>query len=201
MMHMNRKTTPKVRGGKVQKKNRWVPTATYYNTPQPYPAFVKERPGPGFKHLIHKCDLEQFVDILPEWKELSKGLNAVVLAPGRGGCMGWHRRGVVGICAWDRELAWEECLDPFFHEHRGLLEKLNIPYRPNGKYWTVDFDADRAKAFQLIHIFIHELGHHHDRMTTRSKANPARGEGFAEQYANLYENQIVDAYMDTFGLL
>lgn len=39
-------------------------------------------------------------------------------------------------------------------------------------------------GFQLLHVLPHELGHHRDRMTTRSRISAARGEPFAERYAN-----------------
>ena len=88
------KKTPKVRDGKVQKKNRTALTPNYYNTPQSYPVLDRKRPGAGYKHLIRKRDLYRFIEIIPDWDELAVGLNAVVLAPGEPGAMGWHSPGV-----------------------------------------------------------------------------------------------------------
>ena len=34
-----------------------------------------------------------------------------------------------------------------------------------------------------MHVFLHELGHHHDLMMTRSRRKTARGERYAEKYA------------------
>ncbi len=48
-------------------------------------------------------------------------------------------------------------------------------------------------------VFLHELGHHHDRMTTRSRSQAARGERYAETYANRYAERIWDAYQAEFG--
>jgi len=56
-----------------------------------------------------------------------------------------------------------------------------------------------AKAYQLLHVFLHELGHHHDRMTTRSRSTAARGEPYAETYAERYADRIWDAYEAEFG--
>ena len=50
-------------------------------------------------------------------------------------------------------------------------------------------------------IFLHELGHHHDRMTTRSRRGTARGEAYAENYALAYADRIWDGYVDAFGLV
>jgi hypothetical protein len=47
---------------------------------------------------------------------------------------------------------------------------------------------------------LHELGHHHDRMTTRSRRVGCRGEGYAEGYAWEYERLVWDRYLATFGL-
>ena len=72
MKRTQRKTAPKVRDGKVQKKNRHTPTPTYWNTKQRIPVIDKERPGRGFKHYLRKEHLTRFIQMLPDWDELSK---------------------------------------------------------------------------------------------------------------------------------
>ena len=57
-----------------------------------------------------------------------------------------------------------------------------------------------ARAWQLVHILLHELGHHHDRMTTRSRCRASRGEVYAERYALDYADRIWDRYINEFGL-
>jgi hypothetical protein len=47
-----------------------------------------------------------------------------------------------------------------------------------GLLWT----EAQARAFMLLDVLPHELGHHRDRMTTRS-GRLGRGEPFAERYA------------------
>ena len=127
MKHYNRKTTPQVKLGQVQRKNRWELTPNYYNTPQIYPVFDKERPGQGYRHLIKKKDLFDFIEILPEWKTISIGLNAVVLSAGDDSCMGWHKYGVVGITAWEKQIEWNCCSVEFYKEHNEIFKKLYIP--------------------------------------------------------------------------
>jgi hypothetical protein len=63
-----------------------------------------------------------------------------------------------------------------------------------------DEGRNKQRAFQLIHIFIHELGHHHDRMTTRSKRDACRGEGYAETYARRFEDLLLARYRNEFPL-
>ena len=50
-----------------------------------------------------------------------------------------------------------------------------------------------------MHILLHELGHHHDRMTTTSQIRSARGERFAETYALRYADSLWDAYFREFN--
>jgi hypothetical protein len=57
----------------------------------------------SYRHLLKRRDVECFLEIVPDWHELSTGLNAIVLAP-HGDCMGWHEPGVVHVCAWEEEL-------------------------------------------------------------------------------------------------
>jgi hypothetical protein len=184
--------------GKVQRKNRWELTPNYYNTPQKYPVFDKEKPGYGYRHLIRKKELYQFIDIIPEWEEISNGLNAVVLDSGDSCTLGWHLNGVVGLCAWDRDIYWDDCEDDFYEEHHRIFEKLNIPCHISNGCRIVEFNESSAKAFMLTHVFIHELGHHHDRMTTKSKRSAARGEVYAEAYAKEFEDAIVEEYFKVF---
>ena len=196
----NRKTAPKVRDGTVQRKSRWALPANYYNTPQKELVFDRERPGRGFKHLLRLDDVRRFVHVLPMWDEVSEGLNAIVLACGEVDAMGWHYPGVVGLCAWERGLALEDTDDAWYQEHRALLEKLRVPCTQVGTSWDIAFDALTARAFQLIHVLVHELGHHHDRMTTRYQHDCGRGEQYAEDYAVQHEDTILAAYVTQFDL-
>ena len=65
----------------------------------------------------------------------------------------------------------------------------------------VRWSEPSARAYQLLHILLHELGHHHDRMTTRSRPDrPPRGEPYAEAYAHRHEALIWERYLERFGL-
>lgn len=202
MPRINRKTTPKVRDGRVRKKNRTAETPNFLNTPHRWPTIDRRRPGAGFRHVVMKRDVEKFLELLPDWDELSIGLRAIIIDAGWDGVLGWHEPGVVAICAWDEKL-WTHHNFPFYEEHRGILDRLGVPTRKvrgdGGTFVECRYTEETAKAFMLLHILPHELGHHHDRMTTHSKVATARGEGYAEAYALRYFDQIFDRYRDVFN--
>ena len=112
---------------------------------------------------------------------------------------GWHLPGVVAICAWPRAL-WVDYDQEFYAEHRGVFERLGVAVEKRKGSVLCRFTEAQVKAYQLLHILLHELGHHHDRMTTRSRRDSARGEHFAEQYALRYEQTIWERYVEIFGL-
>ncbi len=192
---MNRKSTPKVKSGRVQKKNNW--TKTPRKSGERIPLIDRQRPNDGYRHFLKRRDIEEFISILPDWDELSRGLDVVVLSS-RDDSMGWCSPGTVAICAWEAELWWEEADRDFVESHRDVLERLGVAIEQKGGNLVVKWTEPQARAFQLLHIFLHELGHHHDRMTTRSRRSAARGESFAETYADRYASRIWDEYLARF---
>ena len=174
-------------------------TPNYGNTPQIQPAIDRRRPGPGYRHVLKKDDVARFIRILPNWPALAVRLNAIVLAPGDDGCYGWHRSGIVAVCAWGIEL-WQEWPLGFFEEHQRLFDRIGVPCEITDVACLCKFEPATVRAFQLIHILLHELGHHHDRMTTRSQRRASRGERFAEQYAQKFEAVVWNRYANEFGL-
>ncbi len=158
----------------------------------------RQRPGEGHRHLLTKADLQGFIDILPDWAELSKGLKAIVLAE-KDDCYGWHDEGVIGICAWDRDL-WQQYDKKFYDDHAAVLDRLGVLCQSlaDGDV-ECRYTENQAKGFQLMHILLHELGHHHDRMSTRSLRS-SRGEPYAEAYALKHMESIWAAYVRRFPL-
>ena len=202
MRQINRKATPKVIGGKVQKKNNPEWTASYYNTPQPMPTIDRQRPGKGYRHLLMQRDIETFIRLLPDWAELSRGLNAIVLAPGHRQYFGYHTRGVVHVCAWNEDLRLRYRGDEAgLEKNVSIFRRLGVPCETGEDgYVNCEFTPPTVRAFQLLDVLLHELGHHHDRMTTKSKIRASRGEPYAEAYALRYEALIWKLYQEKFDL-
>lgn len=199
MQHGNRKSAPQVIKGRVQKKNNWELSTDYYDAPLPGTVVIdRRRPGEGYKHVLNKSDIYRFLDLLPDWKNLALGLNAIVLAPGEQYTDGYHFPGVVHVCAWEAGL-WRETTSGYYKEHRDIFERLGVVSEEleNGDY-LCRFDEAAVRGFQLLHILLHELGHHQDRMTTRRQKRSGRGEKYAEEYARLYEASIWQQYQKAF---
>jgi hypothetical protein len=199
MSAMNRKTAPRVKGGAVQKKNNWAPT------PDPdrvrgIPSVVRLRPGPGYRHVLKRRDVVDFVALLPDWDQLAVGLESIVLAPGEADAMGYHVAGAVHVCAWEEELWWHDTDPTFYDAHKDVLARLGVASEKRGGRIMCRWTESQARAFQLLDVLLHELGHHHDRITTASRLDAARGESYAEAYARRYADLIWDRYCETFGL-
>ncbi|WP_425397729.1 hypothetical protein [Aeoliella sp.] len=184
----------------MTRKNRTELSNHYSQVRQDKTVIDRLRPGEGYKHYLTIADVRQFIDILPDWDALSRGLDAIILDEG-GDAMGWHFNGIVAICAWERELVsdWD---NDFIEDHSEILERLGVTWEPmpeDSKASFCYFSESSIKGFQLMHILLHELGHHHDRMSTRSQMDSARGEPYAEAYALKYADELWDAYFRVFN--
>jgi hypothetical protein len=80
------------------------------------------------------------------------------------------------------------------------FELLEVVVEKRGDRLVTKWTEGQARGFQLLHVLLHEFGHHHDRMTTRSRQSAARGEWFAEEYARRHEERIWDEYLRRFDL-
>jgi hypothetical protein len=197
---IHRKTVPRVVGGRALRKNRHEPTRGLVDPTRPEPAIARERPGRGYRHVLAQRDVATFVALLPDWRQLSVGLHAIVLACGREETDGWHRSGIVAVCAWERELV-RTVTRPHYDAHAEVLERIGVPTEIDAEGDVrCDFTPETARAYQLLHVLVHELGHHHDRMTTSSMRACARGEDYAESFARERESLLFDRYARTFGL-
>jgi hypothetical protein len=195
---VHRKQSPKVKDGRVQKKNNWEKTAHYSQVKGLGFVIDRERPGKGYRHLLLKDQVERFISLLPDWDELSIGLDALVLAPGGTGAHGWHDDGLIAISAWPREMT--ETVDPSYAtEHSEVVEQLSVTVQKEGPHVLLQWTDEKARAFQLLHIFLHELGHHHDQMASGGRQT-SQGEGYAERYAHEHARRIFKNYIEEFGI-
>jgi len=198
---MHRKSAPKVKNGRVQKKNRHELTPNYWNTRQHTVQIDVEKPGKGCKHFLKKRDIVKFLGLLPNWEEVSVGLDAVVLATVEAGCDGWYSNGVIGICAWDQNKTIETSAS-YFEDHQAIFDRLNVEYANTKNGIICHFTDHQIIAYQLLHIFLHELGHHHDRISTKHPtSNIPHGEDYAENYAFKCEKIIWNRFFECFEMV
>jgi hypothetical protein len=147
--------------------------------------------------------VQAFIDIVPEWHRLSERLERIVLASPSDGCDGqyafYHREETGGIFlhAW-REDLWMEIATPYFDAHQAIFERLGVSYDRQGDSVTCRFTGAQARAFVLLHVFLHELGHHYDRIHQKHLGS-TRGEDYAERFATSRFDELFPAYVRVFG--
>lgn len=192
----NRRTATKVRNGRVQKKNQLRPTGL-----EGY-VLDRESPGRGFRHVVSKRDLQAFIDIIPYWQKFSQRLERIVLSSCSsydGQYAFYHREetGAIFLAAWNEDL-WIELNRGYFDAHRTIFERINVSCDVRKETVFCRFTEAQARAFTLLHVFMHELGHHHDRMNQKHR-DSSRGEDFAERFANSRFDQLYTPYVSVFG--
>jgi hypothetical protein len=192
----------RVKSGRVQRKNNWVPDhRDYYARPQAEIQIERDDPGRGYRHVVTVAQLRAFIELLPDWDELAVGLEAIAITSGNPRWWGVSNPGVVVITAFPRELWWSDVSRGYLDDSGELIEKLGVelvPTEEDGRlevHWT----EPQARAWMLLDVLVHELGHHHDRMTTRGDDAPG-GEPYANAYAQRVQREIFAQYVDRFGI-
>lgn len=192
----NRRTATKVTDGRVQRKNRHTPSALVNYV------LDRESPRRGFRHVVSKRDIQAFIDIIPDWEKLSQRLERIVLTNcfGVDGQYAFYYReetGAIFLASWNEDL-WLELDREYFDSHRVIIERLGVSVDVSEETAFCRFTEAQARAFMLLHVFMHELGHHHDRMNQKHR-DSTRGEDYAECFANIRFDQLYRPYVDVFG--
>src|SRR5215207_2739045 len=128
-MHSVRiRSSPRVKSGDQYRADRFVsPTPADHNVARRYPEVFRKNPGPGYRHVLKVRHVRAFLELLPEWPTLSVGLNAILLAPPRPYCDGFHRPGLVAICAQPRDLhVFVPSRAGYIDQHRDLFDRLRV---------------------------------------------------------------------------
>lgn len=194
---LNRRTATKVKGGRVQRKNRHRPTG--------HDGYVldRESPGRGFRHVVSKRDVQDFIDIIPQWDRLSERLERIVLSAPSDGCDGlyqfFHREETGAIClhAWPED-PWINLNLEYFQSHEEIFDTLGVSYDRGEESVVCRFTDAQARAFMLLHVFMHELGHHYDSIHQKH-LGASKGEDYAERFANSRFAHLFPAYVQIFG--
>ena len=193
----NRRTATKVKDGRVQRKNRHQPTGLL--------GYVlhRESPSRGSRHVVSKRDIQAFIEIIPDSHSLCQRLERIVLACRNSGDDGayefYHREetGAIFLCAWPEDL-WIELRTAYFDAHEQIFTRLGVSFDRAEETVFCRFTEAQARAYSLLHVFVHELGHHHDRLHQKHR-DSTRGEDYAERFATSRFEQLYPAYVRVFG--
>jgi hypothetical protein len=196
MRGRNRRGALRVRDGRVQRKNNWIhDKADYYAWRQREIRLDRRAPGPGHRHVLTIAQLRRFIALLPAWEEVSEGLDAIVLDEGSPVSLGWYVNGIVALRAWPAGYAWLDTDPAFIENNAHALDVLDVRMEKRGGRRELHWTEEQARAFMLLDVLPHELGHHHDMLTTRSRRDPARGEPYADAYAR----EVLEAVWPVYG--
>ncbi len=205
----NRKTAPKVVGGHVLRKNNHTKTAAL--------GYVldRERPRKGFVHVLRKKDVHDFTDIIPGWAEYSVGLESIILSRGEEDAYGlydyyrYEETGVIWLSAWNKDELWLDISVDYFKKHKWLFDQFGLAYEekvikdPQGRgkfpVWGCYYTVSQARAFMLMRVLLHEIGHHVDWYRSNRRGGCRGGEPFAEKFAEEVFPKVWPAYIDKFG--
>ncbi|TDF37224.1 hypothetical protein EYS14_13790 [Alteromonadaceae bacterium M269] len=198
-----RKVTPKVRDGKVQKKNRHQWTEFQELLDQETFSTIKMKPQEGYIHVVDRKSALKFVKLIPDWEDMSKGLSALV--PDIDGCnhqtdMNYYPNSYNSI--WlspfpkDMTLYWPKEFGEGHKEVTDLLgiEQEEIDDEEIKTVWT----KPKAQAWQLLHLFLYDLYCHHECML-QGKDNYHHSDKLAEEYAIKTSAIILPDYEKVVG--
>ena len=111
----------------------------------------------------------------------------------------YHREqsGEIVLNACQKDL-WLDMESTFFEEHRAIIERLGVSCG-QGEYGVLcRFTRAQARAFMLLHVFMHELGHHYATIHQKHRGT-SKGEDYAERFANERFETLYPAYVRVFG--
>jgi hypothetical protein len=190
---MNRKSSPKVRDGRVQKKNRHG--LTRLNS-----LSVGVEGGGKGRRVLTKEDVWKFLRLVPDWKRVSTHLDLIYLATSdeiEADGEYWLSDQRITLAPWSNDLTMSIDRVAYLEAHGEIFKRLGVPVEETETGWIARFDEESARAWQLLHIFLHELGHHHYRIT-KGRGKSAGDEKYAETYALKLEREIWPRYCEAF---
>jgi hypothetical protein len=111
----------------------------------------------------------------------------------------FHREetGAIYLHAWSEDL-WVEMAMPYFEAHRYIFDQIGVRYDVEASLARCYFSESQARAFSLLHVFLHELGHHFDRLHQKHLGS-TKGEEYAERFATSRFESLFPLYAATFG--
>jgi hypothetical protein len=79
-----------------------------------------------------------------------------------------------------------------------VFDRLGVSHDRQEHAVMCRFTDAQARAFTLLHVFVHELGHHYDR-THQKHLGSTKVEDYAERFATSRFEELFPAYARVFG--
>jgi hypothetical protein len=120
--------------------------------------------------VVSKRDVQTFIEAIPDFHRLCQRLERIVLACRNSADDGvyefYHREetGAIFLNAWPEDL-WIDLNTWYFETHKETFLRLGVSHDRAEKTVLCRFTEAQARAFTLLHVFMHELGHHYDGCT------------------------------------
>ena len=200
-----RKTTPKVKDGRVQRKNRTDESEYLALVEGRTFSVIKHRAKDGYHHALRLPEVYRFVELIPDWPTMSKGLSALGLdayGSDEQTDTGYAPRSYRSI--WMRpfpnsmQTIWPR---DFYDAHAEFIDCLgpDIVAGQNAGAITVFWTSGQAKAWQLLHLFLYDLNVHAQFMKSGQKVRSPHDNETAEAYAFKTAQLLLPKYEKVIG--
>lgn len=130
-------------------------------------------------------DVRRFLALMSEWRKELDELGEVILERG-------HPQFDASYRFFDCTIKLQPwaTLSPTWWSghvwgHDSILTRLNVPLEAVGDSFVCRFTRDTARAYMLLHVFMHEIGHH--LYFVRNGMTSDRSEKYAEEFALRFE--------------
>src|SRR3954454_4673741 len=140
------RSSPRVKSGLQFRSERFVPAPPDHNVRRPHPDIFRKNPGPGYRHVLMVRHVRRFLSLLPDWPVLSVGLNTILLGPGSAERDGFHRPGLVAICAKPRNLCQSVDNVEYIDAHRDIFARLEVPIEATSEGHLLRFTESSLRA-------------------------------------------------------
>ena len=204
MRNVSRTTTPRVKNGKVQRKNRTQNTELAGLLDNSRFNVIRFKPDGPYFHPVRQPEVYRFVELIPDWTQISKGLSACVLnkdgddvQQGASYERSYH---AIWIDPFPKSLStiWSHA---FFTAHKTFVERLGarVEFAESSSNITIHWTESQARAWQLLHLFLYELKVHAEYITLAKNRRFEHSNSVAEAYAFQTAEIIWDPYESEFG--
>jgi len=192
----------RIKGGRPKPKPNRSDHLRWFPGPPGRFRVVRKPPGRQRYHPAGAEEIERFVGLIPSWEEISCDLDGVMLCapwqeeyPDTEGLYGEH---AIILFSWPRQPE-ERFRHSFTRQLPEVAGRLSLRERRKDRDYAVTWSPSQARAYVLLFVLLHEIGHHVDWLLCRRGRYARRGESFAEDWAADCRQRIWDCFLQAFG--